>query len=48
MDEDDRHLLHEFMTGQKPKPRPNRMLNTALWMAMLGLFGTLLYLLFGK
>jgi hypothetical protein len=45
MNENGRNLLHEFMTGQRPRPKPNKWINGLLWGLMLSLIGTLLYLL---
>jgi hypothetical protein len=48
MDESGRHLLHEFMTGQRPRPKPNKWVNGSLWTVMLLLLATLAYLLHGE
>lgn len=45
MDESGRHFLHEFMTGQRPKPKPNKWVNGSLWVLMAFLIGALIYLL---
>ena len=45
MDENGRNYLHEFMTGQRPVPKPRKWLNRFLWIIILGLLGLLAYLL---
>lgn len=45
IDENGRHLLHEFMTGERPRPKPNKWVNGSLWGVILSLIGALLYLL---
>lgn len=45
MDESGRHFLHEFMTGQRPKPNPNKWVNGSLWLLMSLLIAALIYLL---
>lgn len=48
MDESGRHFLHEFMTGQRPKPKPNKWVNGSLWTLMSLLLGALVYLLINE
>lgn len=38
---DERHILQEFMTGQRRQPRPQPWLNAILWFAIILLFGLL-------
>jgi hypothetical protein len=45
MDESGRHFLQEFMTGQRPKPKPNEWVNGSLWTLILLLLGALMYVL---
>jgi hypothetical protein len=46
--QNDRHYLHEFMTGQRPRPRVTtfgKCINFALWAIMASLLAQLAYLL---
>jgi hypothetical protein len=45
IDENGRHFLHEFMTGQRPQRRANKRINRTLWTIILLLLGLLLYVL---
>jgi len=46
MEDNGRHLLHEFMTGQRPRPKPNKWVNRTLWALILILVGALVHLLY--
>ena len=48
MEENGRHLLHEFMTGQRRRPKPNKWVNRTLWTLILILLGALVHLLYGE
>ncbi len=45
MDDNGRHILHEFMTGQRPAAKSNKWINLILWILIISLLGVLGYLL---
>jgi hypothetical protein len=45
IDENGRHFLHEFMTGQRPQRKANKWINGTLWTLILLLLAALLYVL---
>jgi hypothetical protein len=46
---DDRHLLHEFFNGRRPRPqtRATRLINAVLWLLIFGLLSALALVLLG-
>lgn len=47
MEENGRHLLYEFMTGQRPQAKPNKWINRTLWILIISVLGLLVYVLAG-
>jgi hypothetical protein len=47
LDENGRHFLHEFMTGQRPARKPNKWVNRVLWLIILSLLAAMAHLLIG-